>query len=504
MKKAKKVFLKILAAILAIIFAVCAVCGIYYAASRSCTLTVKVDTKSPLRDFYGWGTSDCWWADNIDDEETRNQIADVLFTDKGLNLDTYRYCLYGGYDPDNTVVTSQCRLGESFYYYNEQSGSYEYDWSKSENARLMLQAALDRGVDTVVLFANSPHYSMCINGRSSGADDGESSNISPEKYQDYVDYFLTITQHFIDEGVPVKFISPINEPQWGWGGESPAQEGCHYEKEQAVELLKLFAKGIKERNMDVKLCALESGNIGDTAKGYYEAMAADEDISSVLGVHSFHSYFNDTNALKKSKFGKWIDKNVSVRSDMSEWCELPSAHDASDPATACIMARVISNDISKLNVNAWCNWVAVNEIGVGDDGKDYSDGLLVADPNNTADYYTAYRLYGYMQFSKFVPAGSQVLDCGDGMLTLTSSKTDEGTTYRELVNETAFKTPDGKIVVVVVNEGNSRNVKFSLDDYSNVSVYTTNSELKCSNTYSGALKDKYEITANSINTFVFE
>ncbi|UKI23516.1 MAG: hypothetical protein L6V88_03370 [Anaerotruncus sp.] len=66
-----------------------------------------------------------------------------------------------------------------------------------------------------------------------------------------------------------------------------------------------------------------------------------------------------------------------------------------------------------------------------------------------------------------------------------------------------FKTPDGKIVVVVVNEGNSRNVKFSLDHYSNVSVYTTNSELKCSNTYSGALKDKYEITANSINTFVF-
>lgn len=63
--------------------------------------------------------------------------------------------------------------------------------------------------------------------------------------------------------------------------------------------MKLFAKGIKERNMDVKLCALESGNIGDTAKGYYEAMAADEDISSVLGVHSFHSYFNDTNALKK-------------------------------------------------------------------------------------------------------------------------------------------------------------------------------------------------------------
>ena len=504
MKKAKKVFARIIAAFVAFVIVVCAVCGIYYGASRNCNLNIKVDSRQPLRDFYGWGTSDCWWADDISDEVTRNQIADLLFSEEGLNLDTYRYCVYGGYDPENTVVKNEWRLGESFYFYNEKSGEYEYDWSRCENARLMLKAALDRGVDTVVLFANSPHYSMCKNGRSSGADDGISSNISPENYQNYVDYFLTVTQHFLDEGIPVKYISPINEPQWGWGGESPAQEGCHYEKDEAVALLKLFAKGIKERGMNVSLCSMESGNIGDTAKGYYQAMAADEDINSVLGIHSFHSYFNDADMLKKDRFGKWAEQNVSVRSDMSEWCELPSVHDASDPETALIMARVISNDVSKLRVNAWCNWVAVNEIGVGEDGNDYSDGLIVANPDNPSDYYVARRYYGYMQFSKFVPSGSKVLKCGDGVLTLSSSKTDDGTVFKELVNETAFKTPEGKIVVVVVNEGNSRNVKFSLDSYLNVSVYTTNSELKCSNTYSGSLKDKYEISANSINTFVFE
>src|SRR5699024_3961265 len=143
----------------------------------------------------------------------------------------------------------------------------------------------------------------------------------------------------------------------------------------AVALLKVFAQKIVERGLDVKLYALESGNIGDTAKNYYNLMMADEDISKVLGAYSFHSYFNDNDKVKKDRFGNWIQESVSVRSDMSEWCELPSTHDASDPLTAVIMARVISNDIGCLNVNGWSNWVAMNETGVNpEDGKDYSDG----------------------------------------------------------------------------------------------------------------------------------
>lgn len=504
MKKSVKIFLKVIIALLVLIILVGATAGIYYAASRSCTLTIRVNEDKQLQEISGWGTSDCWWADDIDDEQTRNEIADLLFSEDGLNLDTYRYCLYGGYDPDNNVVTNEWRLGESFYVYNEETGEYEYDWSRDANSQAMLQAALDRGVDTVVLFANSPHYSMCKNGRSSGSDSGSECNIDSSRYQDYVDYFLTITEHFIEEGVPVKYISPINEPQWGWGGESPAQEGCHYEQDEAIALLKLFAQGIIERGLDVKLYALESGNFGDTAKSYYEAMASDEDISQVLGVYSFHSYFNDNDKVKKDRFGNWLTENVAVRSDMSEWCELPSQHDASDPVTAMIMARVISNDIGCLNVNGWSNWVAVNEKGVNpDDGNDYSDGLLVADPENPSDYYISYRYYGYMHYSRFIPVGSKVLDCSDGVFTVASYKDDEGTHFRELVNETAYLTPDGDIVVVVVNEGNTRDIRIDLDGYSNVSVYTSDSERKCEQVYSGETQDHYACAENSVSTYIF-
>lgn len=504
MKKSVKIFLRILVALLVIVILVGATAGIYYAASKSRTLNVKVRTDEQLQEISGWGTSDCWWADDISDEETRNQIANLLFSEDGLNLDTYRYCLYGGYDPDNNVVTNAWRLGESFYVYNEETGQYEYDWSRDANSQAMLQAALDRGVDTVVLFANSPHYSMCKNGRSSGSDSGSETNIDPSRYADYADYFLTITEHFIDEGVPVKYISPINEPQWGWGGEAPAQEGCHYEAEEAVALLKVFAQKIVERGLDVKLYALESGNIGDTAKNYYNLMMADEDISKVLGAYSFHSYFNDNDKVKKDRFGNWIQGSVSVRSDMSEWCELPSTHDASDPLTAVIMARVISNDIGCLNVNGWSNWVAMNETGIDpEDGKDYSDGLLVADPQNTSDFYTSYRYYGYMQYSRFIPVGSKVLGCSDGVYTVATYKDDEGTHFRELVNETAYLTPEGNVVVVVVNEGNSRDMKIDLEGYSNLTVYTTDSEKMCEEVYSGAPQESYTCAQNSVSTYIF-
>ncbi len=505
MKKALKVIGIIVLIIVIIIVLVCAGCGIYYAASKSCTLTIKVNTDKELQEFDGWGTSDCWWADDLDDEKTREEVADLLFGEDGLNLDTFRYCIYGGYDENNNRVDNEFRLGESFYYINPDNPDYdEYDWNRDANSQEMLKLALERGVDTVILFANSPHYSMCTNGQSSGSDDGYQCNIDESRYQDYVDYFLTITEYFLDEGVPVKYISPINEPQWAWGGDYVSQEGCHYEADEAIALLKLFAQGIKDRGLDVQLYALESGNIGDTAKNYYSMMMADEDISDVLGVCSVHSYFNDTDQIKKSRFGSWANDNVTTRFDMSEWCELPCVNDTTSINAALRMARVISQDVGTMGVNSWSNWVAMNQTGVNeDDGLDYSDGLLVVDPENTTDYTISNRYYGYMQFSRFVPAGSTVIDSSDGVITLSYDKDDDGIHFYENVNETSFLTPDGDVVVVVVNEGKERNIKIKLDGYQNVSIYTTDSENKCENTYSGEMEKKYTIGSNAINTYVF-
>ena len=53
---------------------------------------------------------------------------------------------------------------------------------------------------------------MTVSGQASGGLKKHQNNLKPECYQEYVDYFLDITEHFLELGVPVKYISPINEP----------------------------------------------------------------------------------------------------------------------------------------------------------------------------------------------------------------------------------------------------------------------------------------------------
>ena len=108
-----------------------------------------------------------------------------------------------------------------------------------------------------------------------------------------------------------------------------------------------------------------------------------------------------------------------------------------------------------------------------------------------------------MQYSRFIPAGAKVLGCSDGVYTVATYKDDEGTHFRELVNETAYLTPEGNVVVVVVNEGDSRDLKINLEGYSNLTVYTTDSEKMCEDVYSGAPQESYTCAQNSVSTYIF-
>ena len=320
----------------------------YFFYSKNADMTIRLNENKKHQTFDGWGSAACWWAQKTPDEETRNEIARLLYSKEGLGLNIYRYNVGGGYDPDKERVENPWRRTESFYYYNKENGRWEYDFTRDANAQAMLDAALSYGcIDTVVLFANSPHYSMTVSGMASGGTEAYTSNLREDAYEAFVDYFLTITEYFLDKGVPVKMISPINEPQWSWGGDWVGQEGCHYEEDEALRLLHLFAEEIEKRNLPVTLCAPESGNIGDTTKRYFENMLADETIRSKLGTLAYHSYFSDDDRTAKAKLGAWIEKNAEgVPVAMSEWCELPCINDTTSVQAALRMARVICQDLT--------------------------------------------------------------------------------------------------------------------------------------------------------------
>ena len=506
----KKNYKKIIAIALVLILLVSSCC-IYFLVPGVRKLSIKVYENDVIKTTYGWGTSACWWSQNIDDSETRTDIAKLLYSKDGLGLNIYRYNIGAGFD-EKERTANPWRRAESFYYLNPETNNWEYDFSRDKNAYSFLKESISYGcIDTVVLFANSPHYSFTESGMASGSLKDNTCNLRKEYYKDYVDYLLTIAEHFLSDGIPVKYISPINEPQWSWGGEWVGQEGCHYEIDEAINLLRELAKGIKERNLDIKIMAPESGELAGVTKEYFDKIKNDEIIYPYLGSLAYHSYWTDNYVKLKEDFAETVDNEYSdIRVDMTEWCELPCWHDVSDVNSAVVMARVIANDMQLSHSSSWTSWVAVNQNGINEeDHKNYSDGLITAN-DDISSYEIAARYYALAHFSKYIPTESQLIKSKVNMSTLTSeidwNIEDENDPKREKTNYSlsyaAFKTPDEKIVLVLVNEGDTRDIRISVKA-DNMTVIRTDDNNTLSEIYSGKKKSIIEVPNNSITTVIY-
>lgn len=390
----------------------------------------------------GWGTSSCWWSQYCRGSAA-DDIAKLLYSAEGLGLNIYRYNIGGGTDADNCRITNPWRRTESMLTYDKESGDYSWDYTRDSTAVEMMKKCLSYGgVDTLILFCNSPHYSQCSTGQTSGSLLYSTCNIPLSRYRAFVDYVLDVAQHFIDDGLPVRYISPINEPQWKWGGSNVWQEGCHYEPDEVAVIFRLFAEAIIDRGMGIKLYGPESGELSGRTAEYLEPLLADETIMKVLEVVAIHSYHSDSKPEDRYEFAsKILPLCNGLRVDMSEWCELPNLSHVSDFNGTLITARIIGQDLSYAGFESWTSWVAVNQHSINENGYDYSDGMLTAN-DDFSEWSIAKRYYAMAHYSKYIPVGSVVLDLG---LRPASDNND--------FNVFGFLTPNGQYVALIVNEG---------------------------------------------------
>ena len=472
-------------------------------------LVLTIDLEEQNEPFQGFGCSSCWWSQIAGNGENAEEIAKLLYSEDGLGLNIYRYNIGAGSkdDPDGKI-NSLWRETESFYVKDETTGEFYYDFTRDANAQAMLDLCLSYGcIDTVVLFANSPHYSMTLNGDAGGNSEWWVSNLPAENYEAYAEYFLTITEYFIEKGVPVKYISPINEPNWSWGeGGYPSQEGCFYNSEDIYGVYKAFAKEMAERNIEgVLLSGPESGEIGHRTYEWFEYMYNDPEIRPYLGNLSYHSYWTDNDVRNKINFGNWLENNITeIPVEMSEWCHLPCTSPIDDISGAVLQARVMANDLNFTNVDSWTAWVGVNGIGLDGEGREYSDGLLVATDDNITDIKIPMRYYAVAHYTKFIPVGSVKVSTEKNIYDMVWEKDWAGniTGANYVTNVVSYLTPDGKVVTVITNEGEDRDLKVRVDR-KNMTVYTTTQDKQMQETYSGK-KTEITLPANSITTIVFE
>ncbi len=444
------------------------------------TQSIGVNKFVEHQTFESFGTSSAWWSQTINDEETAREIARLLYDDEtGLGLDIYRYNIGGGEkeNPD-TRIGDPNRRTESFYVFNDETGKYEYDFTRDENARRMLDMAVEYGAKEVILFCNSPHFSMTASGHASGGLTEYFSNLPKENYAAFVDYVLTIADWFVAEGYPVTAISPINEPMWKWGGDWVGQEGCHYTADETVAVLELFALEMQKRNSPYKLSGPESGQLSPEYYEYIDKFFESEILNDFCDTYSGHSYWIDNNYWVKTDVGnKFAKQYPDKKLEMSEWCELPLQIDSTTIDSGLYMANIIAQDLSLMNAVSWQSWTAVN----GDGLMEIKDGELVI--------YNRY--YAYKHFSGFIKPGMKRID------TLDSFK------ENSKIVSTAFTDGEETVIVLINNEEMLLDIKLC-GFYDSMKIYLTDASHNCEETYSGEFTKHIKLPQKSITTIVLK
>lgn len=444
-----------------------------------------------MQTLKGFGTSSCWWSQYCTGYAAKD-IAELLYGDSGLHLNIYRYNLGGGTDENNCRVENPWRRTESMYVFDRETEEGHYDWSLDKTAVDFMKLCLSKGnIDTLILFANSPHWSQTSTGQASGSLLYHTCNLPKMNYRKFADFVLNITEHFLSEGIPVKYISPINEPQWKWGGSYVWQEGCHYETEELKEVYHIFAEEIIKRNLPVKLYGPESGEMLGKTGEYLNALISDDIIMSVTDIFAYHSYHSDNSPDDRVKFkNELVMKHPELRFDMSEWCELPNKSHTKDFKGALITARIIGQDLTFAGAESWTSWVAVNQINIKEDGFDYADAMLSAS-DDFSEWHIAERYYAMAHFAKFIPVGSVCLDTG--------FFPEESNDF----NVFSFRTPENKTVTVIVNESEEKEITLK-GKFSKMQIILSTQIEKMKETASSYSDGKITCPKNSIITAVFE
>ena len=407
-------------------------------------MLIKINPDVTYQTYESMGASGAWWAQivggwkHIDAQsglEVRDRISQLLYSkDKGIGMQVYRYNIGAGSKHSGRGEYSQpARSTECF-----ETAPYEYDWSRDANAVYMMEQAVRDGADEIILFVNSPIERLTKN-HMAHADKGKlfRENISSENYKDFARYCCDVTEHFLEKGLPVKYLSPVNEPLWIWNG---GQEGCHYKPKSVTKVFKVFAQELSRRPKlkNLKLSGAESGDIRWFNKSYTRALLKDKDVRKYLDAVDIHSYclpvplpfnvpfLNNRTAYVK-RFRRWMDRKYpDMPVKMSEWTHMKGGRDKGMDS-ALVAAKTIYEDFALLNAVSWQHWIAVSEV-------DYCDGLIYINLEDKTFEVTK-RLYVTGNFSKYIQPGSVRIEAQSGCEDLLAL---------------AFKK-DSEIVVIIIN-----------------------------------------------------
>jgi O-glycosyl hydrolase len=425
----------------------------------------------------GFGASAAWWAQDVGgwEDEKRKRIVELLFNpETGIGLTIFRYNIGAGLagniqDPWRTAETFEVSPGV-------------YDWSRDANAIWVMKAAQAEGADQFLAFVNSPPARMTISGLTTGGVKG-ASNLSSEMYDDFAQYMVDVVRHLReDEGIPVSWISPVNEPQWSWNFEK-GQEGNHYGPVEVLEVTRALIRALEANGMsdDVKVSVFESGE-WKKSQVYIDKLLKDPEVAphlEHLAIHSYWSKYDD-----KRPIANFIERNFpGTKIWQTEWTEMKEGRDTG-MESALVLANTVQEDLSFDSVTSWQYWIAVSRYF-------FRDGLIYVNLSDRKITETK-RLWALGNFSRYIRPGDTRIGAETGAADVTVS---------------AYLSPESdRMKAVVINSGKTpvtAKISGIPAEFSQVRQYETSENNDLVEVYFGKIPASLTFPAESVTTLVF-
>ena len=418
---------------------------------------VRIHTDQRAQVMDGFGASDAWIIDPMirqwsaqKNQRAIDGLADLLFDNQeGIGLSMWRFNVGAGSAEQGAESRIPDPLRRAELLIGEPGGIV--DRSKQMGQIAFAQAAAKRGVNDMIAFVNSPPVWATKNGLAhpGSLDDISligSTNLDPAKRSSFARFQADVVRYLRDvRGLPIKYLSPINEPTWHWTDQT--QEGNRYNNREVREVYlathaALIAAGLEDvvevdAGESVEYLAALSDQVvtefsgkpysaGVNGEGlgdyrdYINLLLGDAKLRQVVGNKiSLHGYWSDALPERITDLRRLVKEQVAATSPearvwMSELCVLGPAtdlrpfdgngFDVNDMDFALHIARIIHHDLVDLEATAWMWWLAVT-------AYDYKDGLVKVDSTLHADSVSASKLLWTLgNFSRFIRPGFQRIE----------------------------------------------------------------------------------------------
>ena len=410
--------------------------------------------------WQGWGCSFAWWANAVGGKRYSDLYADLFFSTKtvsvlnrevpGLGMNIIRYNIGGGGRGESIGETVERRpdilswdrdIDGFWLNWNDKTdapGSKSWDWNRDRAQRLMVDAAVKRGVNRVELFSNAPMWWMMDSKSSAGG------RLQTWNQHDFSLYIATIAKHAKNDWHwPLASIEPFNEPAAGWWTYPKNQEGCNISRDEQAAILPLLREELDARGLKDLPIAASDENSMNVALETYESLKAKK-VDGLVGRVNVHSY----NGLSPYRDNAVREKLRQSVGEKPLWASEFGGNDAPGQD----FAQTVLEDINFLKPSAWIYWQALEPKSPwGPINGDFGHDELDFESGKPTQIYNKY--FVFAQFSRFIRDGDLILNQPDPNTVASLDRND--------------------LKIVTMNTGDARTVAFDLSGFKHVGKTAT-------------------------------